>query len=348
MRRLPTVRGCLLVTFAAGALLHGCAGAPSTLDPQGPVAARIADLWWLMASLGTAVYLTVMAVLLWTTLRPHQQTADEPASHGPGSAAADRNEVALIVVGGIAVPAIILFFLMVSNIRTIVALAAPGSKGESASDLTVTVIGRQFWWEVRYPGAAFVTANEIRVPVGRPVRLELTSTDVIHSFWVPQLMGKLDMIPGQTTSTWLQADRPGVYRGQCAEYCGVQHAHMAFLVVAEPPDQFAAWVDRQRQPAVEPTDPFLLKGVQAFSREGCIQCHAIRIGGSAVGGTLGPDLTHVGGRLTIGAGLLENTYGNRAGWIGNPQALKPGNKMPTIPMDPESLRALAAYLGTLQ
>jgi cytochrome c oxidase subunit 2 len=192
-----------------------------------------------------------------------------------------------------------------------------------------------------------VAANEIHVPAGRPVQVNVTSEDVIHSFWVPQLMGKLDMIPGKTNTTWLQADQPGAYRGECAEYCGVQHAHMAFLVVAEPPEQFAAWLEGQRQPAAEPTEPLAREGAQAFAREGCISCHEIRYGASPVGGKAGPDLTHLASRRTIGAGLLANNPGNLAGWIANPQALKPGNKMPRLNLDAESLQALVAYLESL-
>src|SRR5205823_825647 len=151
----------------------------------------------------------------------------------------------------------------------------------------------QFWWEIHYPDQQLTSANELHVPVGQPVRLTLRAADVIHSFWVPQLMGKLDLIPGQPNVTWLQADEPGVYRGECAEYCGLQHAHMGFLVIADPPDQFAAWVAAQRRPATQSADPAVLQGAQVFAREGCITCHAIRYGAGATGGQVGPDLTHL-------------------------------------------------------
>jgi cytochrome c oxidase subunit II len=184
--------------------------------------------------------------------------------------------------------------------------------------------------------------------VGQPVALRLSSPDVIHSFWVPQLMVKLDLVPGHVNTLTLQADHAGVYRGQCAEYCGLQHGRMAFLVIAEPPDQFAAWLEAQGQPARQPDDPFRLLGAQAFAREGCIHCHAIRYGAGPVGTAVGPDLTHVGSRRTLAAATLPNTLGHMAGWIGNPQALKPGNYMPALPLASESLRALAAYLESLE
>jgi cytochrome c oxidase subunit 2 len=184
------------------------------------------------------------------------------------------------------------------------------------------------------------------------VRLVLRSGDVIHSFWIPQLMGKLDMTPGREDETWVQADQPGVYRGQCTELCGLQHAHMAFVVVASEPAQFATWLQSQRSPAAEPADLLARRGAQVFARAGCIACHTVRYGqGSAVGGQAGPpgpDLTHVASRRTLAAGMLENNRGNLSGWIANPQALKPGNHMPVIPLDGESLLAVVAYLESLK
>jgi cytochrome c oxidase subunit 2 len=247
-------------------------------------------------------------------------------------------------VGGIAIPALILAGLLVIAVRILPEVAAP----PRAPVLTVEVVGHLWWWEVRYPAQGFKTANEIHIPVGQPVEVELRSPDVIHSFWVPQLMGKTDLVPGHVNRVWLQAEAPGVYRGQCAEYCGLQHARMAFLVVADPPEQFAAWLEGERRPATEPADPVLLRGAQAFAREGCINCHVIRYGAGAVGTEVGPDLTHFGSRRTIAAATLPNTRGHLAGWIGNPQALKPGNYMPTVQIDSESLLALTAYLESLK
>jgi cytochrome c oxidase subunit 2 len=247
----------------------------------------------------------------------------------------------LIVVGGVVLPAIVLTAVYVVGLRDLRALTVP--KG---TDLTVEVTGHDWWWEVRYPEDGIVSANEIHVPVGRPVKLILTSQDVIHSFWVPQLTVKTDLIPGHTNTTWIQASKPGTYRGQCAEYCGLQHAKMAILVVAEPADAYASWLAAERRPAVAATDPTAVRGRLALERNSCAACHTVR--GTAATGTVGPDLTHFGGRRTIGAGALANTRGNLGGWIVNSQTVKPGNKMPPQPLTPEELQALLAYLESLK
>ncbi|MFN0071792.1 MAG: c-type cytochrome, partial [Chloroflexota bacterium] len=200
----------------------------------------------------------------------------------------------------------------------------------------------------RYPSRGFVTANEVRVPIGQPIELRLSSSDVIHSFWVPQVMGKHDMTPGHVNTTWLQVDKPGVYWGECTEFCGLQHAKMAFVLVAQTQSEFDAWAAGQQRPAAESIDPQVLRGAQVFARDGCIRCHTVRQGGAAVGGDLGPDLTHVASRLTLGAGILANNRGNLAGWTANPQALKPGNYMPVTYLDAESLLAVVAYLESLK
>jgi cytochrome c oxidase subunit 2 len=225
--------------------------------------------------------------------------------------------------------------------------AGAGATGGGGAALTVQVIGEQFWWRVVYPGGA-ETANEIHIPVGRSVRLKVTSNDVIHSFWVPRLMGKIDLIPGKVNTLLLRADEPGVYRGACAEFCGMQHAHMLVHVIAEPPPQFDAWLAREQRPAREAEDPAARRGAQVFARAGCINCHRLRIGGGAIGGAAGPDLTHLASRRTLAGGMLDNTVGNLGGWIVNSQALKPGNKMPPIPLDGPDLQALLAYLRSLE
>jgi cytochrome c oxidase subunit II len=301
-----------------------------------------------MLGLAAIIYALVVALLLVALYRrrapePEDSWADrltawarEPASRFAGTT--------FVVAGGIALPVLVLIPLSVFTIRTLASTTVPGSE----PGLTVEVVGYQFWWEVRYPEHGIVGANEVHIPVGQPVRLTLRSADVIHSFWVPQLMGKMDLVPGQTNATWVQADQPGAYWGECAEFCGIQHAKMAFLLVAEPPDQFAAWLEQQRRPAVEPTDPVARQGAQVFARDGCITCHAIQYGTGTVGGQAGPNLTHVGSRRTIGAGILPNTRGNLGGWIANPQAIKPGNKMPIQYLDSESLLAVVAYLESLK
>jgi cytochrome c oxidase subunit 2 len=216
--------------------------------------------------------------------------------------------------------------------------------------LQVRVTGHQWWWEVQYrdssPQKWATTANEIHVPVGRPVVFELRSTDVIHSLWPPNLNGKRDLIPGNENSIWFQADSAGVYRGQCAEFCGHQHAKMAFLIVAEPPDSFAAWLVRQRDTAHTPTDSVAMRGQEVFLASSCVMCHAIA--GTPAGSRIGPDLTHLASRRTIAAGTLLNTRGNLARWIVNPQTIKPGVRMPPNKLDADDMQALLTYLETLE
>jgi cytochrome c oxidase subunit 2 len=217
-------------------------------------------------------------------------------------------------------------------------------------DLVVEVTGRLWWWHVRYldptPSNVFATANEIRVPVGRRVEVRLTSDDVIHSFWVPSLQGKLDLIPGKRTVTWIRADEPGVYRGQCAEYCGLQHAKMAFTVVAMPPAEFASWLANQRRPAAEPRDEDTRRGQAVFLNSGCALCHTIR--GTPTAGVTGPDLTHVASRLTLAAGTIPNTKGHLGGWVANPQGIKPGALMPRLDLPAPDFHALLHYLMSLR
>ena len=218
----------------------------------------------------------------------------------------------------------------------------------TAPAVTLEITGHQWWWEARYVGAdpsqTFVTANEIHIPVGRPVLVKLKGADVIHSFWIPALAGKTDTIPGRTNLTWLQADRPGTYRGQCTEYCGLQHAHMAAFVIAEAPEAFEAWRQGQLRPA-PPAAPAAASGEALFVAR-CGSCHRVR--GTGAGGRLGPDLTHLMSRATLAAGVVPNTPAGLAGWIANPQALKPGARMPASGLDGVELGQVTAYLGGLK
>jgi cytochrome c oxidase subunit II len=214
----------------------------------------------------------------------------------------------------------------------------------------LSVTGHPWWWEIHYVSAdtsgEVTTANEIHIPVGEPVALRVASNDVAHSFWVPQLQGKIDAIPGQTNSFWIRADKAGTYRGECAEYCGLQHAHMAMVVVAEPMDKFQEWMRTQRAPAPAPIDSLTTLGEAVFKSAPCVLCHTIR--GTSAGGRMGPDLTHIATRLTLGAGAVDNSAGALAGWITNAQAFKPGADMPQIQLDGKSMTALLAYLETLR
>ena len=339
-RRFHTVlyhtSGILLVVLCAS----GCAGVPatdvpSTLDARGPAAANIAELWWILFGLGTAVFVAVTGLLLYIIFARRRRLHDDEIDLRP------VNGRPWILWGGVIVPIVILLAMTFFNLRSLIALASP-----AAAPLTVEVIGHRWWWEVRYPDEGIVTANEIRIPVGQQVLVNLTSVDVIHSFWVPQLGGKMDLNPGEINSTWIQADERGVYRGICAEFCGIQHARMLFLVVVESEEEFNAWLARESQPAPEPTDEFVHRGQQVFLGSSCVYCHTVR--GTNASGTLGPDLTHLAGRLSLAAGILENNRGNLAGWIVDPQHLKPGNLMPPTSLDGEDLQALLAYLETLE
>jgi cytochrome c oxidase subunit II len=252
-----------------------------------------------------------------------------------------------IIGGGVVFPIVTLSALLVYSLSIGNALDAHAPAGA----LRVHVTGKQWWWEVRYeiPGSATaaVLANELHVPVGQPVELLLTTSDVIHSFWAPPLAGKVDMIPGRTNRLLIQAQKPGVYRGQCAEYCGGQHALMAFYLVAEPQERFRSWLARQAQPISLPGDPSMKLGYDLFFRGGCAACHAIR--GTPAIGEMGPDLTHVGDRRSLAAGVLGNHIGTMAGWIAGAQDVKPGNHMPSVnAYTGRELRAVSAWLESLE
>jgi cytochrome c oxidase subunit 2 len=289
------------------------------LDPHGPSAAQIASIAWILFIGGGAIFVLVLALTTWAMLARPMWLSRE----------------SFIVGAGIVFPVLVLSALLVYALSRIPHNAA-------APELRIEVTGEQWWWRVRYLDAAggndFVTANEIRIPAGRAVELSLVSADVIHSFWVPSLAGKVDLLPGRSTRLHLTADRPGVYRGQCAEYCGGPHAKMAFHVIAETPEGFEAWRKNQRRPAAAGNALFAAR---------CATCHTVR--GTSAAGTLGPDLTHVGSRMSLGAGTLPNNEGTLAGWIASSQHIKPGNLMPSFKdLTGEELRALAIYLEALK
>ncbi|HSJ52831.1 MAG TPA: cytochrome c oxidase subunit II, partial [Anaerolineae bacterium] len=277
------------------------------LSPAGPAANRIAGLAWLMIGLGAGVLLLVIALIVAAALR--RRSAEEQGGR--------RITYRLVLWGGVVLPAVTVMVLMAVTINTLVAVLDPLERGE----LVVEVTAKMWWWEVVYPQQGFATANEIRMPVGQPVSIHLRSEDVIHSFWVPELHGKQDAMPDMMVPWWLQADRTGIFRGQCAEFCGLQHAKMQFLVVSHEAAEFEQWLAQQQQPAPEPETESQVQGREVFLSEGCAGCHAIY--GTPAGGTIGPDLTHVAGRLELAAGTLPNSRGNLAAWIANPQQLKP-------------------------
>ncbi len=302
------------------------------LDPAGPFAAPLNTLTWgllAMAALVMVVVLVALAVALFAPRPWRQRLGGEK----------------LIWIAGLGFPVVVLSVLLVWGLS----LTNKLSESPQPGDLRVRVTGEMWWWRVAYLDAGgrelIQDANEIHVPVGRTIALELESTDVIHSFWVPRLAGKLDMIPGRRNVLRIQADRPGTYSGQCAEYCGGAHALMAFVVIAHAPEDYARWRTRAERPAE--VLPQQAAGAVVFDKSGCGACHTVR--GTIANGVAGPDLTHVGSRRTLGAGILPNNAGTMGGWIADSQAIKPGNRMPAYPvLSGQDLRAVSAYLESLK
>jgi cytochrome c oxidase subunit 2 len=325
--------------LALALILSGCSGWQSALDAQGTPAQSLQQLMTLIVAVCAVIWLIVVAVLARALWR-RRDVPDDPLALDQRA----ERRMMFVVIGGVAATAIIITGFTLASFFTTRSLAVA-----TDNDLTIRVRASQWWWEVQYPGSGsdtVKTANEIHIPVGRNVRVQLEGMDVIHSFWVPSLAGKQDLIPGRPNEMTLRAERAGVYRGQCAEFCGLQHAHMSFFVIAEEATAFDTWMREQAQGAASPTDPEALAGRQAFLSKPCAACHAIR--GTPAAGTSGPDLTHVGGRQFIASGLLETTRGTLAAWIADPQTLKPGNNMPMVPLTPEELRAISAYMASLK
>jgi cytochrome c oxidase subunit II len=299
----------------------------NVLDPHGPEAQRLAGVWWLMFAMAAAVYVVVAGLILVAIVRGRR-----PSRLSDGG---------FIWIGGIVVPVVILGVLAAVTVTTTGDVRNP-----QRGALRIEVVGKRWWWDVDYPDAGVRTANEIHVPVGRQVELGLDSDNVIHSWWVPELAGKVDLIPGQHNVLRFTAGSPGVYRGECAEFCGIQHAHMDFVVVADPPSTFDRWLARRQLPVTTPTDDQEALGQLVFNREACAGCHTIK--GTPAHGTVGPDLSDVGSRRWIGAVTVPNTRRYLAAWIADSQALKPGDLMPPIELSASDLRAVVAYLESLR
>lgn len=333
MRRFPAISLCMV------ALLGGC-GPFSILDAAGLQSSWLATLGWILIVLMSLVTVVMAVLVVWGVLR-RRGRLDEHLS------ISDQSGKRWILYGGVAVPVVVLTTLFGVTLVTLDSFPAESARKPV---LTIAVRAHQWWWEATYqfsdPSLSFSTANELHIPVGRPVRVELQSADVIHSFWVPRLHGKMDVIPGQTNALVLEAKQAGTYRGLCAEYCGAQHARMRFEVVAEAPGGFRDWAARQRRPAVAPSTDRLVKGREAFETHACAMCHRIR--GTKARGGIAPDLTHFGSRETI-AGVMPNTRARLQAWIVNAQGFKPGARMPSLEQfDGETLNALAAYLESLE
>ncbi|MPS49045.1 MAG: cytochrome c oxidase subunit II [Methylobacillus sp.] len=336
--RTPVLSG---IAWASTWLMCICLPAyanQSALQPEGPLAKVVADLFWGMVAVGGLILFIVLAMLAVALLRARNNAEPRPLTFTQS-----RN---LVFISGVVIPALILTVFVISSAAVNREIVAP--MPEHA--LTIKVTGHQWWWEVDYLDTegnhVAKTANEIRIPVGKPVRIALEASDVIHSFWIPQLNGKTDMVPGKRNLTWVQADQPGSYRGQCTEFCGKQHAKMAFTVDAVPEEDFEAWLQRQAQPAREPATENETKGRQVFLRSSCAMCHAIR--GTTALASVAPDLTHIGSRKTLAAGTLENMPGTLSAWILTPQSFKPGSHMPATMLTGEDLGNLVEYLLSLE
>ena len=329
------MRAAGYLAFASLALaVAACGGQQSALQPSGPGARDAAVLWWGMFAGSIAIFALVLALLLYAVLsRPERR---RPVG-------IDR----MIVGGGVVLPVVALSILLAFGLR----MGSSTYADLPPDALSVRIDGRQWWWKIDYHDdrspSSFTTANEIYLPAGEPVELLLTSSDVIHSFWLPRLAGKQDLIPGRVNRLVVEAEEPGVFRAQCAEFCGLAHTQMALYVVAVPPESFEEWAERQRAPAAPPRGDAATRGAAAFAANGCPLCHTVR--GHGAWGRVGPDLTHLGSRKTIGAALVDNTVENVATWIAHNHAMKPGNQMPAYThLDAETRRAIATYLESLR
>ena len=322
-------------------LLAGCGGKQDTLAPHSHQATDIANLFWVMMAVafGGLALVTALLVLAWVRRGKRSFGADPDDPH-PG-----EKPAWFVVVGmGVVFPLVVIVALfIVANGAIIGVTEAPAV---SSTTLTVDAIGHEWYWEFRYPGTKAVTAGELHIPVGTRVNLVATTADVIHSFWVPELNRKIDTIPGRRNRILLYTDTPGVYRGQCAEFCGLQHTHMAMLVYVQPKAQFRAWLKNQAAPAVAPQTAAARRGQQAFLSGSCSSCHAIR--GTSARGFVGPDLTHLASRRTLGSVTIRNSRSYLARWIVDSQHFKPGNQMPDFHLPASQVHDLVAYLESLK
>jgi cytochrome c oxidase subunit 2 len=317
--------------------------ASSALDPAGPQAAAASRLWWLFLGVTSVVYLIVVLMALLAVARRKEQAEEAPLKPDPRT----EHRMHFVVGGAVGITILILFTFLVSDFlvgRKIYALSS------APDQLEIQVVGHQWWWEVQYqdqtPSHIVMTANEIHIPVGVPIKLTLDSRDVIHSFWVPSLSGKKDLIPGHPTRLWLQADRAGTFDGQCAEFCGHQHAHMRLQLIAEDRAAFDKWLEMQRQPSIQPSSDLQKRGQEVFLNGTCVMCHTIS--GTGARGKVGPNLTHIGSQTMLAASTLPNTADNLFHWVRNPHDIKPGVLMPQNGMNDEELHALVDYLESLK
>ena len=317
-------------------MLGGCGGPfpQSALDPASDFAWKLQDLFEGIFFWAVVVFVLVEGALVVAILRFRERPG------GPEPKATHGNT--LLEISWTLAPAVVLVLIAIPTIKTIWDVDRP-ARGES---LVVEAVGHQWWWEFRYPDLGIVTANELHIPVGEQIDVRLTSADVIHSFWFPRLGGKRDVIPGHETQIWFTADSAGLYLGQCAEFCGLSHALMKMELVAESPADFQAWAEGQRAEAMVADSVSFTEGSQAFMQAGCIACHTVR--GTIAQGVIGPDLTHVGSRRRIAAGILDNTPENMERWIRNSRAVKPGSLMVVPELDDQTVHRIVEYLHSLK
>jgi cytochrome c oxidase subunit 2 len=337
MRIHPLGVGVLALAMAS------CERLPKSLNTAGKGAEMTADLFWFFTAVSAIVWVGVVAALIGALYRRRGRASERYAEEPDRAAHEGATRAVVTAVGATVVTLLALTAASYFTDRGLANLT-------SDKALTIDISARQWWWEAEYesndPSQRVTTANEIHIPVGTPVNLKLFSPDVIHSFWVPELMGKQDLVPGRRNVLRLLATRSGVYRGQCAEFCGLQHAHMAIIVVVETAKDFEAWRQRQLAPAAEPANDEARRGREVFLQKPCVMCH--KISGTPAGSRAGPDLTHVAGRRGIAANTLPFTRGSLAAWIADPQSIKPGAKMPMTQLTADELNAVVAYLEGLQ
>jgi cytochrome c oxidase subunit 2 len=326
----------ILVLVIGVVALQACGGEypQSALHPSSDFADRLSGLFNYIFWLAVGVFVIVEAIIVVTLIRFREKPGDERPKPVHGHTGLE--------IGWTLLPAVILVLIAIPTVREIFLSDNP----PESDALTVEVIGKQWWWEFRYPEEGIVTANEAHIPIGRTVEFRVRSADVLHSFWVPRLAGKRDLVPGRENMIWFRPDSAGVFWGQCAEYCGTAHALMSFRVVVESEQEYDAWVQQELAPAGQPSDRLARLGQGVFMTNACIGCH--RIDGTQASGVFGPDLTHVGSRTTIAAGVLDNTTENLIRWIANPQEVKPGNLMPNMDLTDDQVEQLAAYLMSLR
>ncbi len=336
MARIGRLRA-LSVTVAAGLMLISCGDQDrpqDTLDPQGPIARKLDDLIDPVFVVAGLVFVLVQSLVLYSAIRFRRRSDDEAPRQVHGNAKLE--------LGWTIAPALILLVISVLTVGTI---ADINRKAEGADVVSVNVVGHQWWWEFEYPDRGVVTANELHIPAGRQVALRLTSDDVIHSFWPPKLAGKLDVIPGRTNFMTIEADEPGTYFGQCAEFCGVSHANMGLRVVAHTSQDFDEWVRTNAAAAERPNEGAAAEGAKLFRQKGCASCHTVN-GYSA--GELGPDLTHLQQRKVFAGATFDLNPQNLRVWLRDPPGEKPGSLMPNLQLSEEEITQLIDYLETLK